>query len=217
MVRAVLIFAVTIIAASLFAGCDASNGNEKQRPMKAQLTIYVAPPLLVTGGTVIVVSNPVSPDEWLNLAEGSNPAKDDPNNGKKKDMFPGDKLFGAIVSTKANIVEFVYPEGGDYGFNLVAAEGPYDPDKRMPSLQTKQILVGDGGYTDWSTGKNVIWKNVATIHIIGPESSEDSSRGLTFSTSNIMNLHPQKTVYEGAVRYTPTDEELAKSLIEAPR
>lgn len=185
--------------------------------MKAQLTIYVSPPLLDTGGTVIVVSNPVSLEEWQKLPPGNNPAQNDPNNQKKSSLQPGDRLFGAVASTKVSIVEFVYPQNGTYGFNLVALNESYNPDKKSAALRTKQILVGSGGYRDWSTGQEFIWEDVSTIHVLGPNASEEDSRGAQVFSSEIMNLHPAKTVYEGAVLYTPTDEQLAKAIVKLPQ
>ncbi len=184
--------------------------------MKAQLTVYVAPPLLDTGGTVIVVANSIPLEQWNKLAEGNNPARDDPNNEKKSTIQSGDKLFGAVASTKVSIIVFVYPENGTYGFNLVGLNQSDDPDKRNKPLQTKRILVGDGGYVDWSTGQEFTWEDVSTIHVLGPKSSEEDSRGASVSEAAIMNLHPPKTIYEGATLYAPTDEQLDKALVKIP-
>lgn len=186
-------------------------GFSEEPKMKAQLTIYVAPPLIETGGTVIVVANPIPLEKWQNLADGENAADADPANEKRKELKPGDRLFGVTASTKVSIIEFVYPEGGTFGFNFTAMEEPH---KRGPPLRTKEILIGDGGYTNWKTGEDVTWDYVSVIHVLGPTVSEGNSRGVDVYSSEIMNLQPQKTVYEGAVLYSPTDEQVDKAVIE---
>ncbi|MCE6073980.1 hypothetical protein GOZ89_17850 [Agrobacterium vitis] len=193
-------------------GCDSAAENQQGKQMRSQLTIYVAPPLLEKGGTVIVVSNSVPLDKWRDLPQGDNPARDDPQNDKKKEIGPGDRLFGAVASTKVSIIEFVYPEGGTFGFNLVPLRKATGDDAVGPALMTKRVLVGDGGYKDWETGKEYLWESVSTIYVAGPEASEGDSRGASFAESKIMNLHPHKTSYEGTTVYAPTDEQLDQVL-----
>lgn len=179
--------------------------------MKAQLTIYVAPPLLDTGGTVIVVANPVLPEKWKGIPEGPNPAMNDPRNTKKEELRDGSRLFGVVASSKVSIVEFAYPKDGTFGFNLVALD---KSGRSRPPLRTREIAIGDGGgYTNWETGEHVTWDYVSVIHILGPEVSEGDSRGVDVFSSQIMDLHPPKTIYEGAVLYSPTDEQVDKAVL----
>jgi hypothetical protein len=168
--------------------------------------------LLKEGGTVIVVANPIPLQAWKILPKGENAADTDLQNAKSKDLKPDDKLFGVVASTKVSIIEFVYPEGGTFGFNLVAMD---EPGKEKTLLKTRQILVGDGGYTIWSTGENVPWDYVSTVHVYGPAVSEGDSRGARVYSSEIMNLRPQKTVYEGAVLYSPTNGQVDEAVVTA--
>ena len=171
--------------------------------MKAQLTIYVAPPLLDQGGTVIVVANPISLEEWKNCPEGANPAAADPNNEKKKTLKADDRLFGVVASTKVSIVEFVYPDEGTYGYNFVAVE---DPAKRRPPLRTKQILAGS--QRDLSEGPNPKTKDASVIHVYGPGASQADSRIARANQDRIERLNPRKTIYEGVFLLSPTDEQV---------
>ena len=203
--------AAAVVAYAAFDGERSHAEDRKDGVMKAQLTIYVAPPLLDSGGTVIVVANPISRAEWQALPDGDNPAEADPNNTKKKELREGDRLFGVEASSKVSIVEFVYPEGGTFGFNLVASD---KSGRSRPPLRTREIAIGDGGgYTDWETGKHVTWDYVSVIHVLGPEVSEGDSRGVDVSSSEIMDLHPPKTIYKGAVLYSPTDEQVDKAVL----
>ena len=163
---------------------------------------------------MIVVSNSMPLDQWRDLPQGRNPARDDPHNEKKKDIRQGDRLFGAVASEKVSIIEFVYPEGGTFGFNLVPLPQPDDSNAPAPALMTKRVLVGDGGYRYWQTGKEYLWESVSTIYVAGPEASEGDSRGTSFVEAEIMNLPPQKTTYEGTTVYTPTNEQLERVLIK---
>ncbi|MCF1454336.1 hypothetical protein ACQZ61_07740 [Agrobacterium vitis] len=197
-------------------GCDSAAENQQGKQMRSQLTIYVAPPLLEKGGTVIVVSNSVPLDKWRDLPQGDNPARDDPQNDKKKEIGPGDRLFGAVASTKVSIIEFVYPEGGTFGFNLVPLRKATGSDATSPALMTKRVMVGGGGYRDWKTGKEYLWESVSTIYVAGPEASEGDSRSASVAEAEIMNLPPPKTTYEGVTVSAPTDEQLKQVIIKVP-
>ncbi len=190
------------IAVPMFAGGVSSEDKE---PMKAQLTIYVAPPLLEQGGTVIVVADEIPLNDWEALADGANPALADRQNEKRKELNPGDQLFGVVASTKVSIIEFVYPEGGTYGFNLVPVQ---DADGTSPPLRTDRILQGEGG-----GGPGREWNEVSTVHVFGSVVSERDSRVVRASSSMIMRAEPEKSVYQGAVLYSPTDELVENVLI----
>lgn len=209
-----LLYIFLAVAAGLFFLIQIDSYLSKKQEaslLKAQLTIYIAPPLLEQGGTVIVAANSIPLSQWESLPQGNNAADADPMNEKRKLLKSSDKLFGVVASSRVSIIELVYPEGGTFGFNLVAMNAP---DKERHPLRTKEILIGDGGYTDWSTGKEITWGYVSTIHVSGPTVSEGDSRGVRVYSSKIMNLHPQKTIYEGAVLYSPTDEQVDEAVIE---
>ena len=169
-------------------------GNEADRMTKAQLTIYVDQPLLSEGGTVIVAANPVSDETWAALPEGKNLAKDDIHNLKRGELGPGDKLFGVLASQTTTLVEFVYPKGGTFGFNLVARNSS---DIRAPELRTREILVGDGGANHSLTGEP--WDYVSTILVLGPQASEQKSNGIGSLITKILESGASSTLYEGVV------------------
>lgn len=208
--------AVKILLFIIFSSACSGEDSNGDRKMHAQLTIYVDSPLLEKGGTVIVVSNPMPLDEWRDLPSGDNPARDDAQNEKKGDVRPGDRLFGAVASTKVTIIEFAYPEGGTFGFNLVPFRSADSRDKPSPALMTKRVLVGDGGYKNWKTGKEYLWESVSTIYVAGPDVTESDSRSASVAEAAIMNLPPAKTAYEGTIVYAPTDEQVDKLLVKLP-
>jgi hypothetical protein len=216
MIKKVFISLISVFFLTAFTNLCSAGDNKEDKNMRSQLTIYVAPPLLEKGGTVIVVSNPVPLSEWHNLPEGDNPARDDPQNEKKKDLGQGDRLFGAVVSTKVSIVEFVYPEGGTFGFNLVPLRAKDGSGATGPALMTKRVLVGGGGYRDWKAGKNYFWESVSTIYVAGPEATEGDSRSASVAEAEIMNLPPPKTTYEGVTVSAPTDEQLNQVIVKVP-
>lgn len=179
--------------------------------MKAQLTIYVAPPLLDQGGTIIVVANEIPLEQWKTLPAGENPAMADGANEKRNSLKAGDRLFGVVASTKVSIVEFVYPEGGTFGFNLMSTQTA----SGAHPLQTKEILIGDGpGYKDWETGQDVVWDDyVSTIHVLGPSASEGDSRVVRADSGRIMEQRPLRTKFEGATLSSPTDQQIDDAVV----
>ncbi|WP_225770309.1 hypothetical protein [Inquilinus sp. Marseille-Q2685] len=211
--KAVGFIGLGVAAAVAVAAYAALNGgfslaeDRKDGVMKAQLTIYVAPPLLQTGGTVIVVAAPISRREWESLAPGPNPARDDRRNPKHNELRGGDRLFGVEASAKVSIVEFVFPEDGTYGYNFVASDRAGGV---QPPLRTKQILVGS--QRDLSEGPAAKDEDVSVIHVDGPEASEGDSRAASASQPRIERMNPQRTVYEGAQVMSPTDEQVYEAI-----
>ncbi len=195
-----LAVAVTIAAFAEFLWAGSLGPAEDRSSMKTQLTIYVAPPLLYRGGTVIVIADPISTEAWKNLPEGENPAKADPNNEKKQTLAKDDLLYGAVASSTVSIVEFVYPEDGTYAYNFVAVEAPAEP--RRP-LRTSQLLIGS--QKDGLNGKT---KEASVIHIHGRSASENDSRAADAAQGRIRRMNPKKTVYEGVFLLSPTDEQI---------
>jgi hypothetical protein len=162
--RGIAWMSLVFIAALPVGHCLA---NDQAGAGKAQLTIYIDRPLLETGGTVIVVSTPVGPDLWSAQPKSLN-MDTWKHNPKRLELEENDRLFEVHVSEKVSIVEFVYPQGGSFGFNLVAAPGGNSTEL----LRSKRILVGSGYYINRETGEKQIWDDVSTIHILGPEVSE---------------------------------------------
>jgi len=175
----------------------------------AQLIIHIDAPVLHTGGTVLVVANPISKEAWARLP--SQPPSKTAQTATK--LAPGDKLFDAAISSKVSIIEFVYPEGGTFDFKLRATG-----DQAVAgALRTKRILVGSGYYTDKVTGQKIEWKDVSVIHIDGPEADERFSRLVRASSSEIMNTGPAKTQQAGVTVYAPSAAQLEKALIKEPQ
>ena len=175
----------------------------------AQLIIHIDAPVLHTGGTVLVVANPISKEAWAQLP--SQPPSNTAQTATK--LAPGDKLFDAAISSKVSIIEFVYPEGGTFDFKLRATG-----DQAVAgALRTKRILVGSGYYTDKVTGQEIEWKDVSVIHIDGPEADERFSRLVRASSSEIMNTGPAKTQQAGVTVYAPSAAQLEKALIKEPQ
>lgn len=182
--------------------------NDQAGAGKAQLTIYVDRPLLETGGTVMAVSKPVGPDLWSVQPKGlsTDTWKQNP---KRLELGSNDRLFEVHVSEKVSIIEFIYPQGGSFGFNLVAAPGG----DLIKPLQSKRILVGSGYYIDRETGEKQVWEDVSTIHILGPDVSEGYSRAVRMASGELMNAHPRRETGIGTVVHIPSAETLAKVVV----
>ena len=175
-----------------------------------QLMIHVDAPVLHTGGTVLVVANPVTKQAWDQLSTQR------PSQAGQTaiDLKPGDEQFDVTISSKVSIIEFVYPERGSFHFKLRASG---DAAAAAEALRTKRILAGGGYYTDKATGQKIEWKDVSVIHIIGPEADEGFSRLVRASSSEIMNAGPAKTQQPGITVYAPSAAQLEKALIKEPQ
>lgn len=196
------------LAVALLVALPAPSVAADKAPA-AQLIIHVDAPVLYTGGTVLVVANPISKEAWAQLP--SQPPSKTAQTATK--LAPGDKLFDAAISSKVSIIEFVYPEGGTFDFKLRATG-----DQAVAgALRTKRILVGSGYYTDKVTGQKIEWKDVSVIHIDGPEADERFSRLVRASSSEIMNTGPAKTQQAGVTVYAPSAAQLEKALIKEPQ
>jgi hypothetical protein len=206
-ISAIVILMITFTTLGLAA--NSFIKTEKRPKVKAQLTIYVEKPLLVEGGTVIVAANPVSAEKWAALPDGENIAADDMHNAKRAELMAGDRLFGVSVSATTSVVEFIYPEGGMYGFNFVARGT--DADTRAPQLKTKEILTGDGGANHALTGKP--WESVSTIHVFGPSSNERRSRAVDALIDKILEKDRLVKSYQGSVVHS-LDSKIVNEILE---
>jgi hypothetical protein len=203
-VSAISITAVALIMLGL-ATCSYGTTEESQK-VKAQLTIYVDKPLLTEGGTIIVAANPVSAQNWAALPDGENIAANDMNNAKRAELKTGDRLFGVAVSAHTSVVEFIYPEGGTFGFNLVARNT--EGEGRTPQLRTDEISIGDGGADHSLTG--VPWDYVSVIHVFGPAAKEENSRGVRYL--DIRSAESNRIEYQGAIVRSYDPSKISKIL-----
>lgn len=167
------------LGVGLMSICAAAYHSQTRQDeySRTHLTIYLEPPLLDEGGSIVVAGIPVPDEEWQAIANGPNPANDDSANPKTRDVQPSDRHFGAVVSSPASAVEFRYPESGSYTFNLRIHPNHGARD----DLQTKQILVGSGNTIDPETGERLEWPSQAVIHIVGPKRDEEWARLMAFT------------------------------------
>ncbi len=178
---------------------------EKEAKLISHLTLYVGEPLLSDGGTVIVASIPIPVDEWRAL-QGLNLAAEDPENRKRPSLTDKDRLFGVAINARANVVEMYYPEGGTFGFDLVPNFRNHTP----KDLQTERILVGSGGWTEWSTSTTSKWPSMSVIHVKGRKAREADSHIVSDSFSRILNLGVSRIDYAGASVMSPTAAQLSE-------
>jgi len=162
----------------------------------AHLTIYIEPPVLVEGGSVIVAGRALPEEEWRRVTGGANPAAGDDANPKRQQVKEGDRLFGAVVSAPSTIVEFVYPETGSYTFNFLPA-APYRLQYEN-RLETEQVLVGsasnvtdpDGGFVEWST--------LSVVAVLGTLRSQQFARDEAMNYADALYEPTTTTRFEGA-------------------
>jgi hypothetical protein len=149
------------------------NTMDRQQ-MVSDLTIYLQPPIIGEGGTVILLPRPVEVEEWMMRAYGDNPAEKDEFLKLNKPLPPAAKRIGALVSGMVSIVQFDFPKGGTFQFRFAPAPGSnVPPDK----LKTKQIGVGGNGEElDEKTGEIIAVGSAIHLHVAGREVTESDSR-----------------------------------------
>ncbi|NNH31489.1 hypothetical protein C9413_18890 [Rhizobium sp. SEMIA 4085] len=153
--------------------------------MLSDLTIYLEPPILGGGGTVIIVPRMIAAIDWKSQEGRENPAASDPYLKSNKPLPPDGLRLGAIISDKVSIVQFDYPEGGTYKFRFAPARGSTFP---WDMLKTKHIGTGsEGEELDPSTGQIIKVGSALHIHIVGKDVTEADSR-IVESVINIGSL-----------------------------
>lgn len=202
---------LAIISAAGF-GITVSVAEDRQASNTSHVTIHVDRPLLEGGGTVLVVALPVDLHRW-NALPPTPESKSWLDNPKRSELGAGDRLFEARITEKVSIIEFVYPRGGTFGFNLIPAGGQ----GQESTLKTRQLLAGSGYYTDRKTGEKRVWDNVSTIHIYGPDADEAYSRAVRMASGDIMNAQTQRQEGVGTIVYTVSAETLEKVVVTEAR
>ncbi|MBC9247745.1 hypothetical protein H4P12_13770 [Paracoccus sp. 11-3] len=193
----------TLLGAIGTATILSADSHQGEATVKAHLTLYVGGELLRNGGTVIVSSIPIPVDE-LRAMTGPNPAAKDANNAKREYLDQDDILLGAYVTGRANFVEMYYPEGGTFGFNLVA-----DPrEATITELITERLLVGASRWPDPKNPGVWIEADTSTIFVDGPKSSKNESRLVRVIESRVNQLEPAIVRYNGVRVKIPTSSQL---------
>lgn len=144
--------------------------------MLSDLTIYLQWPLLGQGGTVIIVPQEVTIDQWQSQPEAENPARSDAYPASLKPLPPNGRRLGVVLHDKVSIVQLDYPQGGTFTFRFAPARGSDFPWER---LKTKEIGTGgEGEEMDEKTGQVIQVGSAAHIHVLGTEVTEADSRSV---------------------------------------
>lgn len=69
--------------------------------MLSDLTIYLQWPLLGQGGTVIIVPQEVTIDQWQSQPEAENPARSDAYPASLKPLPPNGRRLGVVLHDKS--------------------------------------------------------------------------------------------------------------------
>jgi hypothetical protein len=159
----------TLIA--LTAGIfTARTGNAQ---MKSDVTIYLQPPILGGGGTIFVLPNEVSVEEWRKETGLSNPALKDLRLLSGKPISGEDRRFGAVVTDPVSVIKFDFPSGGSFVFRPLPSLDSGYPTERQSS---RVISVGRAGDIHPRTGEDVDIAKVQVLHIYGDLVSEEQSQ-----------------------------------------
>lgn len=167
-----------VAAFLLFLGALAGLGYfyalaEDKAKMLSDVTIYLEPPILGGGGTVIVVPREVPVAAWRQATGGENPASKDRRLDEKAPITDIDRRLGAKVSDPVSVVQFDYPEGGTFRFRFSPFLGSDYP---MERLGTVLLSVGSGGDLHPKTAEEVDIPRVQVMHILGNQVTEEQSR-----------------------------------------
>jgi hypothetical protein len=159
----------------LVAECQKAANSTGEAKMKSDVTIYLEPPILGGGGTIIVLPNEVPADEWRKATGLPNPALNDGRLSGQKPIGTDDRRLSAIVSDPISVVKFDYPAGGTFVFRPLPAIGSDYPIERQAS---KLVSIGSAGDLHPVTGEDVDIPRVQVLHVRGAEVSEERSREL---------------------------------------
>jgi hypothetical protein len=167
--------AIGTVLVGLVVGLGLALGLSGRAPVaKTHVTIYLGLPLLEEGGAVVVAGRKVPEAQWRAVQGGPNPAAGDMANPKRAHVRPGDRHFGAVANSPVTVVEFIYPEGGSYTFNLLPL--PEHQARYGTSLRTTRVSVGSGGIQDPETRELIDWPSLSDIAVLGPDRDESWAR-----------------------------------------
>jgi hypothetical protein len=148
---------------------------EDKAKMLSDVTIYLEPPILGGGGTVIILPKEVPVEIWKQSTGLENPALKDRRLDDKVPIKDGDRRLGAVVSDPVSIVQFNYPEGGTFEFRFSPVLGS---DYRMERLGTKLLSFGSAGDLHPKTGEDVDIPKVQVVYILGDKVTEEQARAI---------------------------------------
>ncbi len=168
-------YPMAILLPILLAGSSYSYAvAEDKKKMLSDVTIYLKPPILGRGGTVIVLPKQVSTEDWRQSTGFENPALNDQRVSSAKPIGDADRRLGAVASDVVSIVQFDYPEDGTFRFRFAPFPGADYP---MEKLGTKQVSIGGVGQDMHPVSQEIV--NVGPLqvmHILGTDHSEEESR-----------------------------------------
>ncbi len=172
--RLIIISTAALSAAALiFLAAGTFTARTGDAQMKSDVTIYLQPPILGGGGTIIVLPNEIPADEWQKKTGQSNPALKDMRLTSGKPISGEDQRFGAVVTDPVSVVRFDFPSGGSFVFRPLPSLDSGYPTERQSS---RVISVGRAGDIHPKTGEDADIAKVQVLHIYGDLVSEEQSQ-----------------------------------------
>jgi hypothetical protein len=172
--RSITFTGLALLGAGNLASCQPATDSVGGEKVKSDLTLYLRPPLLGGGGTVIIIPRAVSAEDFKTGSGQSNPASNDPFLEANKPLQEGDLRLGAVLSDPVTIVQFDYPQSGSFNFRFAPERGSEFPPGR---LVTKHIGTGGEGEELHPTTKDVVKVGSSMhIHVGGDSVTEEDSR-----------------------------------------
>ena len=167
------IVALLIVFASLHVRPDVAVARDK--PMKADVTIYLDGPLLNRGGTVFVVPREVPSHEWKPQSDLPNPARSDSRLDERKPITERDRRLSVRASAQVSVVRFDYPAGGTFEFRFLPSR-----ESGVPPEKQGSVLVETGNTYDYhpKTDAEMFIPRYQVLTILGPDADETQSRAL---------------------------------------
>jgi len=188
-------------------------------PPRARVTIFVAPPLLDTGGALVVAAVPVPEAAWRAIPAGVDPALPPAAVAGREEDGPGDRRFDAVAAASVTVVEIRYPEGGTYSVDVRPLPGPEGSPARALEARRVPVEAGRieaGRMTDPETRGALAWPSVEGYAVIGPGRDADWAR-LAAGTLPRAFREPVAVRRGEGVRTLSLTEDQVRRLVVAPR
>ncbi|WP_105386579.1 hypothetical protein [Neorhizobium alkalisoli] len=146
---------------------------EDETKILSDVTIYLEPPILGDGGTVIILPREIPIEVWRQTTGLENPALKDRRLDDRVPIKEFDRRLGAIVADPISIVQFDFPEGGAFQFRFSPFLGSDYP---MEKLGTVLLSVGSAGDLHPKTAEEADVPRTQIMHILGSQMTEEQSR-----------------------------------------